>query len=64
MIAEGRKDDYKWVARQLSETYSAESLRQVAHYRQPSWDLAFDLEVISLGAVSAHELRCWYREAA
>jgi hypothetical protein len=46
---------------------NGESIRLVAHgYRRPSWDLAFEIEVVTLGGVCAHDLRDdrWYSKGA
>lgn len=51
----------------LPTTWSSESVRQVVNcYRPPSWDMAFDIEVLTLGGVSAHDLRDerWYAKEA
>jgi len=51
----------------LAKEYAAESIRQVVNcYRMPPWDMAFDIEVLTLGAVCAHDLRdpSYYSESA
>jgi hypothetical protein len=42
----------------LTDPPTGESWRLVAYgYRKPSWDLAFDIEVVTLGELCAHDLR-------
>lgn len=48
--------DFERVASQLPGKITGESLRMIiSGYRLPSWDLAFDLEVLT--GLSAHDIR-------
>lgn len=63
VVSEG---DCAELAEQLPDI-SAEGIRQVANgYRPPGWDLAFALEVFTVGALCAHDLKDerWYAKGA
>jgi hypothetical protein len=65
-------DDCTRFAADLTARYpiphiTGESMRLVVHgYRQPGWELAFNIEVFTVGGVSAHDLRDerWYAKEA